>query len=84
MVVVILHPPLLHLLVWVIDNDVGDGVLAQLEDRRVDERVGEEVVAAELEELLDRRWQVGVRDIEEGRRVVDAVDSRALNTATCR
>ena len=58
-------------LVLVVDDDVGDRIFAQLEDRGVDERVRQEVVPAVLEQPLHRRRQVRVRDVEEWTWVVD-------------
>lgn len=81
MIVVVLHPPTLHLRVFVVDDDVGDGILRQLEHRRVDQRVGQEVVPAVPEELLDRRRQVRVRDVEERTRVVHSLRKRTLRPA---
>lgn len=75
--------PLLHYLRVIMVNDhIRNRVLAHLEDDGVDERIGQEVVAAELEELLDTRWQVSVRNVEEGTGVVQCALTATLNTST--
>jgi hypothetical protein len=75
-------PAFCYLRIFVIDDDIRDRVLTQLEDRRVDERVRQEVVPTPPEHLLDRDGQIGVSDVEEWGWVVDSLNRAAVNTAT--
>ena len=65
-----------------VNDDVRDRILAQLEDRGVDDRIGEEVVPTPPEHLLDRDRQVGVRDVEEWAWVVNTLNTGTMDTAT--
>jgi hypothetical protein len=65
MIMKVIRPAFDYLRVLMINDDVGDGVLTEFEDGGIDERVGEEVVPAPSEHLLDGDRKVGVGDIEE-------------------
>jgi hypothetical protein len=53
--------------------DIGDRILAQLEDSGIDQRIGHEVVATPPKQLLDRNRQVGMGNIEKRMWVVDTL-----------
>lgn len=82
MILKILRPLLLNLRVLMVNDDVRDRILTELEDRSVDQRVGEEVVTTPPEQLLDGDRQVGVSDIEEWAWVIDTLDTGATDTPT--
>lgn len=62
-------PLLAEVRVWLVDNQFGNRVLRHLVGHRIDERIDHEIVPTPPKHLLDRRREISVADIKEGRRI---------------